>query len=39
VGDTIGVILKYQDDIELMSPETLQAIYDRAKLEAERVRA
>jgi MoxR-like ATPase len=37
VGDTIGVILKYQDDIELMSPETLQAIYDRAKLEAERV--
>ena len=39
VADTIGVILKYQDDIELMSPDTLKALYDRAKLEADRARA
>lgn len=38
VGDTIGVILKYQDDIERFDAETLSNLFDRAKLEAERVR-
>lgn len=36
VNDTIGVILKYQDDIELMTPETLKNVLDRASLEADR---
>lgn len=38
VGDTLGVILKYQDDIEALTPEILQNLFDRARLEAERVR-
>jgi MoxR-like ATPase len=35
VQDTIGVILKYEDDVRSLSPETLQAIVDRAKVQAE----
>ena len=35
VEDTVGVILKYQDDIELVSGETLLAALDRAKVQAE----
>jgi len=35
VQDTIGVILKYEDDVRSLSPETLQAIVDRAKIQAE----
>ena len=38
VGDTVGVILKYQDDIELLDDETLSNLFQRSKLEAERVR-
>lgn len=37
VEDTLGVILKYQDDIEMMDPETLKNMLDRAKVEAERM--
>ena len=35
VADTVGVILKYQDDIEASSRGSLQAALDRAKLRAE----
>lgn len=35
VADTLGVILKYQDDIKTFTPETLGAIFDRARLQAE----
>lgn len=38
VEDTLGVILKYQDDIELMDGETLSNMLDRAKVEAQRAR-
>ncbi len=34
VADTLGVILKYQDDIRLFTPETLSGIFERAKLQA-----
>ncbi|MCC7448490.1 MAG: MoxR family ATPase [Anaerolineae bacterium] len=34
VHDTVGVILKYQDDIAASSREVLQAVLDRAKLRA-----
>jgi MoxR-like ATPase len=34
VQDTVGVILKYQDDIEMLSREALQAALDRAKVQA-----
>ena len=34
VTDTVGVILKYQDDIEILSREALQAALDRAKVQA-----
>lgn len=37
VQDTLGVILKYQDDIEMMDSQTIQAMLDRAKVEAQRV--
>ena len=37
VQDTLGVILKYQDDIEMMDPQTIQNMLDRAKVEAQRV--
>ncbi|NJK80233.1 MAG: MoxR family ATPase [Chloroflexaceae bacterium] len=36
VEDTIGVVLKYQDDIETVQRASLQALIDRAKLVAER---
>jgi MoxR-like ATPase len=35
VADTLGVILKYQDDIKTFTPETLSAVYERSKLQAE----
>lgn len=35
IQDTVGVILKYQDDIEKLTPETLQAVYDRAMVQAQ----
>ena len=35
VQDTMGVILKYQDDIELMSDEVAQAVLDRANVQAQ----
>jgi MoxR-like ATPase len=35
VADTVGVILKYQDDIESLSGSSLQALLDRAKLQAD----
>jgi MoxR-like ATPase len=38
VQDTIGVILKYQDDIELVTRGSLQAVLDRAKVQAELAR-
>jgi MoxR-like ATPase len=34
-AETLGVILKYQDDIDLFTPETLQAVYERALLQAQ----
>ncbi len=37
VQDTVGVILKYQDDIELLSREALQSALDRAKVQASLV--
>jgi len=37
VQDTIGVILKYQDDVEMMDEQTIQNMLDRAKVEADRV--
>lgn len=37
VQDTLGVILKYQDDVEMMDPQTIQTMLDRAKVEAQRV--
>ncbi len=36
VQDTLGVILKYQDDVEMLDPETIQHMIDRAKVEAQR---
>lgn len=38
VADTLGVILKYQDDIKTFTPETLSGIFERAKLQAELAR-
>ena len=37
VQDTLGVILKYQDDVEMMDAQTIQNMIERAKLEAQRV--
>ena len=36
VQDTLGVILKYQDDVEMLDPTTIQNMLDRAKVEAQR---
>ncbi len=36
VGDTLGVILKYQDDVEQLDDEALESLYARARLEADR---
>lgn len=38
VRDTVGVILKYQDDIEKLTPETLQGVYDRSRIQAQAAR-
>jgi MoxR-like ATPase len=35
VAETLGVILKYQDDIDLLTPDTLQALHQRALLQAQ----
>lgn len=35
IEDTLGVILKYQDDIETLPRESLQAILERARVQAE----
>ena len=34
VGDTVGVILKYRDDIDLLSPQVMQAVMERAIIQA-----
>lgn len=36
VQDTLGVILKYQDDVELLDATTIQKMIERAKVEAQR---
>ena len=36
VQDTLGVILKYQDDVEMLDPTTIQNMIDRASVEAQR---
>ncbi len=36
VQDTLGVILKYQDDVEMLDPSTIQNMIDRAHVEAQR---
>lgn len=36
VQDTLGVILKYQDDVEMLDATTIQNMVDRAKVEAQR---
>jgi MoxR-like ATPase len=38
IRDTVGVILKYQDDIEAVQRASLQSLLDRAKLQAEAAR-
>jgi MoxR-like ATPase len=35
VEDTVGAVLKYQDDIESLPRESLKAVLDRARLRAE----
>ena len=35
INDTLGVILKYQDDIETLAPQNLQTVHDRAILQAQ----
>ena len=36
VQDTLGVILKYQDDVEMLDPTTIQNMIERAQVEAQR---
>jgi len=36
VQDTLGVILKYQDDVEMLDSETIRNMIERAKVEAQR---
>ena len=36
VQDTLGVILKYQDDVEMLDGETIRNMIERAKVEAQR---
>ena len=36
VQDTLGVILKYQDDVEMLDATTVQNMIERAKVEAQR---
>jgi MoxR-like ATPase len=35
IEDTLGVILKYQDDIETLPHETLEVVLERARVQAE----
>lgn len=35
IAETLGVILKYQDDIKTFTPETLSAIHQRAQVQAD----
>ncbi|MDD9956193.1 MAG: MoxR family ATPase [Anaerolineaceae bacterium] len=35
VAETLGVILKYQDDIDLLSGDSLQALHERAIVQAQ----
>lgn len=37
VAETLGVILKYQDDIDRLTPDALQALHQRALLQAQDV--
>ena len=37
VQDTLGVILKYQDDVEMLDGETIRNMIERAKVEAQRI--
>ncbi len=37
VAETLGVILKYQDDIDMLTPDALQALHQRALLQAQDV--
>jgi MoxR-like ATPase len=37
VAETLGVILKYQDDIDMLTPDALQALHQRAMLQAQDV--
>ncbi|MBZ0299317.1 MAG: MoxR family ATPase [Anaerolineae bacterium] len=37
IAETLGVVLKYQDDIELLTPEVLQALHERAALQAQSI--
>jgi MoxR-like ATPase len=37
IAQTLGVILKYQDDIDLLSNENLQALHSRALLQAQTI--
>jgi MoxR-like ATPase len=39
IADTLGVILKYQDDIKAFTPEMLNAVYERSAVMAELERA
>ncbi len=36
VQDTLGVILKYQDDVEMLDATTIQNMLERARVEAQR---
>ncbi|MCY3574017.1 MAG: MoxR family ATPase [Chloroflexi bacterium] len=36
VQDTLGVILKYQDDVEMLDAATIQNMLERARVEAQR---
>lgn len=36
VQDTLGVILKYQDDVEMLDATTIQNMIERARVEAQR---
>jgi MoxR-like ATPase len=38
VQDTVGVVLKYKDDVDILSSESVKALLDRAKLQAEIVK-
>lgn len=39
IAETLGVILKYQDDIDIFTPQTLQALHERSLLQAQSLAA